>query len=181
MRLVAQKKKKVWKHSVKPHPIHMVHWSVQINNRYCEKGTPKGKEEVYYFYFSKNSKPDFFFPLVRLVDSKKNRISPAYLHPSALLLKSGVNPGLFMTTTLHRFFFLSACMHSTQVKQPIAQTGSPARRESAVRRMRHSPSEGERGNASFYERGLIQARRVQRDLGSSSASNKRLKQDTWWD
>lgn len=125
------KKKKVWKHSVKPHPIHMVRWSVQINNRYCEKGTPKGKEEVYYFYFSKNSKPDFFFPLVRLVDSKKNRISPAYLHPSALLLKSGVNPGLFMTTTLHRFFFcLPACIPPKWNSRLLRQ--APLRGEKAL-------------------------------------------------
>lgn len=70
----------------------------------------------------------------------------------------------------------SAQVYSMMLRQPVALNGVLLRNKRRSKR-RHV----KRADSSLCEERLIQPQQIQGDLGSLSAGNKRLKQDTWWD
>lgn len=70
---------------------------------------------------------------------------------------------------------------SQTAEQLAGLTGlSRRQKEASIGRDRRQAEEKEATAASMGV-GVVQAQQIQEDLGSSSASNKRLKQDTWRD
>lgn len=105
-------------------------------------------------------------------DAKKRKISPE----SATFVSDNKTPTSRDLSAPLPGTEASVRVYSTTLRQPVALNGFLLRKKRPSKR-RHV----KRADSSLCEEGLIQPQQIQGDLGSSSAGNKRLKQDTWRD